>query len=171
MLTETVTLSEHQRRIVQSEQTAHLAGYFDARGSTYLNIRQKDSFRINYTIKPFVEIYGLNEDDPIVGKLLSYCDEYHIRNRIADRKNQNLIFQIDKPKSVERFLKPLRPYLVSNYVRTEVMLEEALPAIHDDQHRNKQGFYELVGLADEMREDTESKYDQEYFAEKWSVAE
>jgi hypothetical protein len=69
------------------------------------------------------------------------------------------------------------PYLVTEYESSVIMIEQILPRIEDGLHTEKQGLYELMEFADMVRETNprrrspELKYDQDYFAEAWSVAE
>lgn len=83
----------------------------------------------------------------------------------------------NSPDDIERFLEPLLPFLVTEYESSVLMIEQILPRMEDGFHTEKEGFYELMEFVDIVRASNprrrspELKYDQDYFAEAWSVAE
>jgi len=181
METQNVTDIEPESNSVENDQIAHLAGVFDAVGGVRINVVNDTDYRLDYTLQPMLRLLRPNEDDPVLGKLIAYCDEYSVRYSITekshgrDRDSTSIQWSVKHPDSVERFLEPMMDYLVTNYFRAELMLEAVVPAIRDGEHRTKGGFYELMGIADKMREGRslrkEPKYTQEYFGEKWSLEE
>lgn len=180
METQNVTDIEPEMNSVEKDQIAHLAGVLDAVGAVRINVVKDSDYRLDYTLQPMLRLLRPNEDDPILGKLVAYCDEYGVRYSITkkshggDRDSTSIQWTVKDAESVERFLEPMMDYLVTNYFRAELMLTEVLPAIRDDKHRTKQGFYELMGIADTMREGRslrkEPKYTQEYFGDEWSIS-
>jgi hypothetical protein len=165
---------------VKDTQVAHLAGVFDAVGTISLQVVKSSDYRIGYTIQPILKLYRSNEEDPLLGKLLAYCDENGIKYNVGEQSHgkdvgTSVAITINDADSVERFLEPMMDYFVTNYIRADLMISEALPALRDEMHRNKEGFYELVGLSEQLREGRTKtgnvKYTQEYFAEEWSLPE
>lgn len=181
METQSVTEAETQMNSVEDEQIAHLAGVFDAIGGVTLRVIKDSDYRLNYTLEPMLRLQRPNEDDPVLGKLMAYCDEEGVRYTItdkshgADRESNSVEWIVKDPDSVERFLEPMMDYLVTNYFRAELMLEVVLPAIRSGKHREKQGFYELMEVVEKLREGKtlrkEPKYTQEYFADEWSITQ
>jgi len=158
---------------VQQDQIAHLAGAFDVGGNITVKIDQADRYKIGYRMLPLLSFSRPSNEDPILGKLMSYCSEQGVRYRLMETGNNGAKFKTTDPNSIENFLEPLREYLVTTYVRSEVMLQEILPAIRDDQHKTKEGFYELMGAVDELRagnKGRDPKYTQIYFAKQWSLS-
>ena len=181
METQNVTDIEPKSNSMENDQIAHLAGVFDAIGGVRINVVKDTDYRLDYMLQPMLRLQRPNEDDPLLGKLMAYCDEYTIRCSITekshgeDRDSTSIRWVVKHPDSVERFLEPMMDYLVTNYFRAELMLTEVLPAIRDDEYLTEQGFYDLMGVADKMREGrslrSEPKYTQEYFGDLWSLGE
>lgn len=179
MSTQNLTDDDTEQNSVQDDQIAHIAGVFDAVGTISLRVVKDNDYRLNYTLQPIVQVIRPNEDDPIMGKLMAYCDEQGVRYGISekshgpDRDRNSIMLTVKEPESVQRFLEPLMDYLVTKYFEAEVMVGEIVPAIKDGKHLEKQGFYDLMALVEELRSQSadlrkSTKYTQEFFAEEWS---
>lgn len=182
METQNITDSKPELNSMENDQIAHLAGFFDAVGNITIRVVKNSNYSLNYTLHSMLEVYRPSDDDPILGKLLAYCDENEVRYGIseqshgAERDSTSVKWTVKEPDSVEQFLQPMMDYLVSKFFEAELMLTQILPAIRNGDHRERQGFYELMGLSDELiRRSTsnkkESKYTQEYFKDEWSITE
>ena len=165
---------------VKTTQTAHLAGVFDSAGSIRLRVKKDSDYTLGYTLRPKLRLGRPTDEDPVLGKLLAYCDENGVKYSIIESNKRDdgtsaIKWVVTDPDSIEQFLEPMMDYLVTNYFRAEMMLDVILPAIRDGKHTNKEDFYELVGLADELRDDQtarkDAKYTQEYFEDKWSITQ
>lgn len=174
MTTQKITDVHDELNSMEETQKAHLAGAFDAIGGIALRFEKDSSYRLNYSIRPDLRFQRGNNDDPILGKLMSYCDENMVKYRIGEKsgtdQGERIVWEVTKVDDVERFLEPLMKYFVTSYFRAELMLEVVLPAFRKDQHLEKEGFYELVGIAEKLREGkqlrVEPKYTQEFFRER-----
>jgi len=166
---------------VEEKHIAHLAGYFDAAGTVRIRVIKEEGYKLGYHLHPLLSIRRPDKSDPILGKLVSYCDDNAVRYGVRDvshgsgNTGQSVEFAVRKADSVERFLEPMMEYLVTKYFESEMMIEAVVPAIKSDQHRTKEGFIELMGYADDLRKPTSDgrkpKYTQEYFEELWSAAQ
>jgi len=169
-LTETETVQYS----METPEVAHLAGVFDAGGNITVEIAPNQSQRINYTYRPTLQISLSTDDEPLLGKLVAFCDEYRIKYNLKENDSTTRLIIRDKG-SIERFLEELSPYLVTTYEDARIMLQIVLPAVRNGDHRSKDGFYQLMKMADRLRESNKTrsnvKYDQEYFAEEWSLPE
>jgi len=173
MKPEHLSADQSNRSTVQQDQIAHLAGAFDVGGNVSVKIDQADRYKIGYRMLPLLSFTRPSNEDPILGKLMSYCSEQGVRYRLMETSNDGAKLHITDPNSIEGFLEPLREYLVTKYVKSEVMLQKILPAIRDDQHKTKEGFYELMGAVDELRagnKGRDPKYTKTYFAKQWSLS-
>jgi hypothetical protein len=171
MTPKNVTSTQEEKNRVKDTEIAHLAGVFDEAGNINVNIAKVDRYTVGYDFRPLciVSHEQSHEDDPMMGKIAQYCDEKAIKANFLDvpKQNNNRI-EIKQPDSIERFLDPLIPYLVSEYRNSQIMLKQILPAVREQKHREKQGFYELMGYVDMIRKSrSQTKYTQEYFAEEW----
>jgi len=169
-LTETETVQYS----METPEIAHLAGVFDIAGNITIEVSKDSDYAIGYQLRPDIQLQQLGENNPIVGKIMEYCDEEVIKYYIVE-ENSKVQFRIQKEHSVKLFLEPMMPYLVGNYIEAELMLTEILPAMADGKDKTKNGFYELIGMAEKLRRSTNQrkkpKYTQEYFAEEWSLPE
>jgi len=162
---------------------AHLAGVLDAAGTVTVRITKNKRYSIGYQYSAIVELSRpANDDDPLLGKLLAYCDEYGARYKLSeqsggDGESKSYRWRCNSPDNIGRFLDPLLPYLVTEYESAVIMIEQIVPRMEDGLHTEKEGFYELMEFADAVRDSNprsrrrDLKYDQDYFAEAWSVAE
>lgn len=165
---------------MEETEVAHLAGAFDTAGSITVQINKNDSYAIGYQFRPILRLQRPGGDeDPLIGKLMAFCEEQGVKYSIskkshgADRDTQSVEWSVKDKESIERFLKPLIPHLVTEYVKAAIMLDEILPRIEDGFHQERETFYELMEYADKLREANRGpsvKYDQEYFEEEWDLA-
>lgn len=178
-MTESVTARHDEWHRMKDTQEAHLAGVFDAAGSISLRVTKDTDYKLDYTLRPTLSLRRADDEDPILGKLMEYCDEqavkYTIGEKSGDQDKPSVVWQVTDPDSVEAFLEPLMEHLVTNYFRAELMLDVVVPSLRNGDHLNKQGFYELVGVSEKLREGkrlrVEPKYTQEFFEEEWSVVQ
>lgn len=179
-------LQTQDRKPLDVDETdiAHLAGVLDAAGTVMVHVTKNKRYSIGYQYSAVVKISRpANDDDPLLGKLLAYCDENGVRYKLSkdsnkeDSDSKSYRWVCNKPDDIERFLEPLLPFLVSEYESAVIMIEQIIPRMKDGLHTEKEGFYELMEFADTVRESNPRrrspglKYDQDYFAETWSVAE
>ena len=167
---------------MEDTEIAHLAGFIDAVGSVTVHVSKNDSYKLGYNYTPVVRASRpMNDNDPLLGKLLEYADEQGVRYSLSekshakDRDSMSYEFFCKRPDGVKRFLEPLLPYLVAKYEPALILLEHVIPRIEDGLHLEKEGFYELMEFADAIRQNDRQKsikkYDQEYFANEWSITQ
>lgn len=167
---------------MEDTEIAHLAGVLDAVGTVSVHVSKNDRYSIGYQYQAVVRVIRpMDDNDPLMGKLMAYSDELGVKHSISEKSHgpdsdsKSYEWFCKNPESIRRFLEPMLPYLVTQYEKAVIMLEQIVPRIEDGLHREKQGFYELMEFADMIREDnrrgTELKYTQDYFAEEWSIIE
>lgn len=167
---------------VEDTEIAHIAGVLDAVGTVSVHVSKNDKYSIGYQFQGVVRIIRpMDDNDPIMGKLMAYCDEEGVKYSVSEkshgpnRDSQSYELMVKNPDSIRRFLEPMLPYLVTQYEKAVVMLEQIVPRLEDGLHREKSGFYELMEFADMIRQDnrrgTELKYTQQYFEDEWSVTQ
>lgn len=180
MATKTLTEQETENNVVEPEQIAHLAGAFDMAGNITLRVTKSSDFSLGFTMRPTVYMtYPVRESEALMGKVDAYCEDQGVAATINQTNKEGessyrLTIEGKENNYIERFLKPLMPYLITKYRPAILMLDEVLPRIEDGQHKNKEGFVELMGYADELRKGRTNrgrlKYTQEWFEEEWSLA-
>lgn len=175
MNTDTLKTPSDERTVMQDTDIAHLAGLFDGIGAATVHISKEDSYSLGYRFKPLLRIHRPARDTALIGKLDAYCDQEGVNywlNEEQRDEGDSFEWVVDSPESILAFLNPMRPYLVSKYGAVEIMFD-IIAAMDDDHHKTHEGFYELVGQADELRSysryGSKAKYTQEYFREEWSA--
>lgn len=178
-MSEKITAGYDKWHSMQDTQEAHLAGVFDAVGGIALRVVKDDDYALNYTIRPHLSIRRPHQEDPILGKLMEFCDERAVKYSIGEKTGRgqekpSIEWTVTDPDSIEAFLEPLTDYLVTNYFRAELMLEVAIPSIRNGDHLRQDGFYQLVGVSEKLREGSRSrnkrKYTQEFFEKEWDLS-
>lgn len=165
---------------MEETQIAHLAGAFDVTGVLNVYINKEEGYKVGYRMTPLCRMtFPVEREDPLLGKMISYCEEqnvqYHLNETFNDQeeKSTSQRIEIKKPHSIEAFLLPLLDHLVTHYEAAIIMLEQIVPRIKDDLHKEKDGFYEIMQFADVLREKSNhtsrTKYTAEYFSEEWSI--
>lgn len=180
-MSQKLTHQDTDEQDVNEPDVAHLAGYFDGRGSFIFSITKDDSYATGYSFRAACRLtVPTNRDDPTLGKFAAYCNEVGARYSVAEvaqpRTNSNTSdrLEIKQPASIRRFLEPLTPHFVTSYENSLIVLEEIVPAMEAGRHTDKEGLHDLMGWVDQIREAqdaTNVKYDQDYFADEWSLAE
>lgn len=162
------------RTVMDQTDIAHLAGVWDGAGAITVHIGKSDRYSIGYQFRPILRLHHPADDEVLLGKLDAYCEEYGVKYNLKDRSNERsetVVFQIIQHESIERFLTPLLPHLVSTYYDACLMLEEILPAVREGRHKTKQGLFDLLDVADELRSSarhgSQPKYTKDYFATEW----
>lgn len=165
---------------VNDVDIAHLAGFIDGAGVVTVEIIKHSNYKIGYSMEPVVRVQRPDDEDLMLGKLAAYCDENAIRYRVNEvnrgkgEDDSSIEFKINKPGDVEMFLEPLMDHLVSKLRQADILLQ-LIPELEKDTHRTKKGFHGLMGWVDEIRSlnigPNETKYNQEFFAEEFSITE
>lgn len=175
MKSKNLTPSYHEWRIVEETQVAHLAGAFDMAGNVTVKITKSNSNKIGFKITPNVTFSRPDSEDPIFGKLMEYAEDNRIQYQLYETERSDytsVSCQFTHRESIKRLLDSLLEYLVTNYTDAMIMLTEIIPAIEEEKHLTKQGFYNLMEYADELRDGGRGspvKYDQQFFANEFSL--
>jgi len=162
---------------MEDVQIAHLAGVFDVAGSVTVQVSKNNRYSIGYQYQPVVRFHRpANDDDPLMGKLMEYCDDLAVRYHISEKEHgagrkPAYEFTVKDAESIKRFLEPMAPYFVVRYEPASLLLDVVIPAVKDDEHTTKEGFLRLMPAADTLRGGTsrEVKYTTEYFEDEWGL--
>lgn len=154
-----------------SNNAAYVAGFFDACGTISISIQENELHKLGHQIQARVGIRKAQVEKyaPAAGRVMEYADSQKVKYTMNEYSD-GIEFEIVIVDSIERFLEPLLDHLVATYEEAVVILEVALPLLRDGAQSDKQKFYELVGVADDLRERPGSvKYTQEYFEDEWGL--
>lgn len=151
-------------------EVAHLAGLFDGVGTVTVHIGRDANYAIGYRVQPLVYITQHEDHTAMLGKLDAFAEDYHIHHTMVEMSGPTIRFELSKPRSIERFLKKLLPYVVTQTEPSWLMLDEILPMIREDRHKTEDGVYKIAGVADKLRDSphggADPTYTQKYFKEK-----
>lgn len=149
---------------------AHIAGLLDGSGTINVQITEDDTTSLGYRYRPYVTIHRPLEDKATIGKLDAYAEECTANYNLIER-DTTMQFRVSNVASIERFLLPLAEWLVTRQEAAQIMLNKIVPRVEAGDAESKDGFYELVGVADNLRKSQHSnrptKYTQEHFADVW----
>lgn len=173
--------SEHDRRIDTDKWTdtdlAHLAGFFDGKGRVGIIVSHEEKYKLNYIYEPQLRLEWPHEQRSTLGKMCEYCEDQLVSYTMHEYERSGgsgVRWEVGNRDGIKRFLAPLMEHLVATYVPAREMLQHVLPALEDGRHLEREGFYELMKIADainDMKGYRESKYSADFFAEKWSLTE
>jgi hypothetical protein len=75
-------------RIMDDKNIAHLVGVLDAVGIVTVHVSKNDKYSIGYQYQAVARIIRpIDENDPILGKLLAYCDENGIKYSLSEKSH------------------------------------------------------------------------------------
>lgn len=173
----TTTMAGSKKQGMDEIDLSHLAGLIDGNGNISIKVSKEKDYTLGYTFRPEISIRRQTEDDPVLGKLVAYSEEYGVQYSTYKEENLDggISFVVKDRDSIVRFLEPLLPYLITKYFIAESLLEEVIPAMETGKHRDKEGFVELMEFVEEFRNYSANKgtkkYTKEYFVEEWSITE
>jgi LAGLIDADG endonuclease. len=162
-----VTQQYVKRNSMEETEKAQIAGFIDGTGTILIDIEKSGGYAFGFSLRPKIRL-STADDDPMLGKLMEYCDQNAVRYGVSETSSGQL-FEVTDKQSIAPFLYPLMDHFVSRYFHARLMLEVVIPAFEQEEHLTEDGFYELVGISEKLREGQPelrgSKYTQQYFDE------
>jgi hypothetical protein len=158
---------DKENSTMEETYKAHIAGYIDGAGSILISISKDDTYSTGYQLRPIVRV-NTGKESPMMGKLMDYSETVGANYTLTET-DTHVRFVAKNAESIKQFLEPISEYLVQKYFHADVMTGVVVPAYLNQDHLTEEGFYELVEIADRLREGQpelrESKYTREYFDE------
>lgn len=149
----------------------YLSGAVDSLANLKLSIKKRESKSLGYQAQSVIEISRPNSRYALLGMLEDYCNERGIRYYISDYQETTKRFELTRPDSIERFLKPIAGGFIQQPDNVEVMLSEVIPIFKESTEFSKQEFIELARLSEKLqRSGRKSKYDTDYFESEWGIS-
>lgn len=150
---------------------SYIAGCLDTSGTLGGRVQKADDYTLGYTIEP--EIAFSRKSPVSIQRVDDFCTKNGVFCSVRHSDGRYTL-TVQKPRDVHRFLELLSPYLLDRIEEAELVMDELVPAIQEGRHTgSEQEFLEVVGILEELRDlnprGTRSKYDQEYFREKWNL--
>jgi len=168
-----LTTQRQETYSMEEQWLWYLVGVYDTAGASRVKIRKDETFVTNYEFRPIISLSRPENKQVVFGMIDEYAEEYGVSYRIDENKGTTEVLVIDKPLSINNFLKPLMGGFVQQQNQSQIMFNKIIPAVLDDEHLTKPGFYELMGFVDELQETLatrkDPKYTQEYFKSEWNM--
>jgi hypothetical protein len=108
--------------------------------------------------------------------LTAFCDEHDVVYRVntdRDTTYESQQFVTSRRKSVQEFLRLVKPYLVVRGEAVELLTETIIPRMEDGDHRSKESFLSLMHDIETFREQVgranRAKYDLNFFQNEWDL--
>jgi len=149
----------------------YVAGAVDFTQSIRVDVSKASDRKVGYEIVPSIRI--TKNDSTVFGFLDEYCQEHRLNAHFRGLENSFRV-ELYKREDVSKFLDLIRPYLIVKFDQADVLVEDLIPGLEAGKGSTEEGFVELMGYVDEIREATgtvrgEIKYDQDHFRELWGV--
>lgn len=149
---------------------SYVAGLIDSCGRFTVHIAKSQDSSIGYYLSPVVGISRSNSGalfQHIEQFLEAYGIEYSMRK---SQPGHSTGFTIMQPDEIRKFADAAGPYLIAEHRSAVLLVEEVLPAYESGVNQSKEAFFEVMAVVEDIHEihGKESKYSQDYFADKWS---
>lgn len=162
--------SEEPDRPADGWKYAYVAGAVDFGSSLSVKVSKSNRRKIGYGIAPQMLISST--DKTVLGFIDEFCEAHDIVPRFRETKTSKRL-EFSKRDDLLKFLKLVRPYLISRHAEVEILINDLIPGLETGKGSSKEGFYELIGYVDQIREETQAstdvRYDQDYFREEWDL--
>jgi hypothetical protein len=154
--------------------TPYVAALVDVHFNLVVSIGQQDTRAIGYKVMPKLQ-YN-TDDQNVIHVLETFFSELGVHPQVREQDDttydqyQLVILQRDDIATV---LETLRPYLIVRERAVDLLLDEIIPALMSEDHRERETFVELMGDIDAFRKAAgranRATYDQEYFIDEWDL--
>lgn len=147
----------------------YVAGAVDFGSSVHVDVAKADDRKVGYSIIPAIRI--IKNNPTVIGSFDEFCREHGLDPNIRDDTN-TFRLEISKRKDMLKFIELIRPYLIVRHEEAALLVEDLLPGLDAGKASTEEGFVELMGYIDEIRNYTRSenpKYDQDHFRDLWGV--
>lgn len=175
---------------------AYLAGLIDSDGEITLRVKKNYRYRYGFCFFPQIRITqyiaGLIDGDGCLDVQIYRNRNFGILPRVrlteskiikleellrrfralgvhpkVYRDRNNIIISIVKIGEVKNLLQKILPFLVIKREQAEILLYEIIPRLEKFKHKSKDGFLEIMGFVDRLRElncyNGLLKYTKKYF--------
>ena len=156
---------------MKETEVSYIAGVVDSVGRFRANVSADQARSVGFKFQPSFEMNRSGTDEVVLGMIDEYCEQQGVRLRINEKGDTTAV-KITDPDGLRRFFGPLEPLMIQKHEQLIIFMDELLPAYEDGKHETKEGFIELLEIADEIYEldsrVTNRKYTSGYFKQKWS---
>jgi len=159
-----------------------LGGFFDGEGCFSIQIRKDKDSRNNYRCHLGAKVNQTGKDSK---ETIEKCKQVlekegidcNISKRNDKRKNRKdgWLLEVSKKKDFRLFIEKIEPYIFNKEYELIRIKEDILPLTKENKHTSKEGIIKLCKIKREiydykgMSEKERSKYNIEYFKEKWDI--
>lgn len=169
----TETDSEQIDRPAEPWTYPYVASAVDFGSNLKVVIRDVDDAAVGYRLVP--TLYIANPNRPVMGFLDEFCENHGLHPLIREKGENPTRYQLEitRRDDLHHFLRLIQPYVIARQVPVDVLVEDLLPGLDEGKHSDEEGFLELMGYVDQIREHTHGtgkrKYTQEYFRDEFGL--
>lgn len=146
----------------------YIAAVIDFGTNFRIRVVTESGAAVGYRIVP--EMYVNHTDPAVLGFLDEFCTNHGLNPRLRDR-DQNYRLEVSKRDDVRDLLRLVRPYIIARDEPVTILLEDLIPGLEAGKQGDEEGWLELMGYVDEVREHTvtrrEPKYTEDYFRDEF----
>jgi hypothetical protein len=147
-----------------------VAAVVDFGSSFSIKVTTQSSSRVGYIISPQISVSSTSP--AVMGFLEEFTENHGFHPQFRGDKNSDSIrMEVTKRADVEQLLRLVEPYIIARREATVIMLDDLLPGLNEGKHSSEEGFVELMGYVDQIRDATtrraDPKYTQDYFRDEF----
>lgn len=157
-----------------------LGGFFDGEGNVSAKIKKTDSYNIGYEFSPCYRIGQTGEEGRKILKEIQYFldlkgikSNYKYEQETREEWADKHYISITANPEVKKFTSEISNYTRLKEPQIKIMEREILPLMDNKAHLNKNGFAEIVywkEILDSFKGgNNRSKYNREFFKNKWGI--
>lgn len=148
-----------------------IAGVFDGACRYRPSVAEDAEYSIGYSMYPIARLYCPGVCPEFVDNFRRFCDDYDLAYGDSS-DDDTLRITFTSATNIRRVLDVIFPRLLVLADVSEVLLGSILPRFDENEHRTRQGFYDLLRDFDSVARATggqfrEREYTPDYFADRW----
>jgi hypothetical protein len=150
----------------------YVAGIIDFGSNIKVRVTTQNQSRVGYVISP--QLFISSTDPAVMGFLEEFCENHQLKP-LFDTKDEGrtITMKVTKRDDVRRLLLIVAPYVIVRREVVAILTEDLIPGMEAGKQSDEEGFVELMGYVDEIREHTiqrsEPKYTQDYFRDEFDL--
>lgn len=152
--------------------SAYIAGVIDGRGCITPLVHPADDWSIGYSMTPQVTVSKMTNGRGLFDCINRTLAEHDISASVTKQSGKRTL-RIGGIENLQSFFEFIHDDLVLRYTDSQRLLSTVLPALNNEHHHTRQGFYDVLVEFHSLRKPRKGrdpKYTPSYFEDEWSDA-
>jgi hypothetical protein len=148
----------------------YMGGVFDSIGGYHLQSTKDSTFDLGYSLRPRITLHRSSLHPVTVALVQDTLTESGVPHNVSTQSNIYTVqVEIHGENRIQKFHDAFGDEVFTSFPTLHAVSTEILPRFEDGLHKTKQGYYDILYLAEYELGlfDRDIKYDTQYFAEKW----